>query len=199
MAQAGIAPELIERWHALVSTWGASPAAIDGAFADLVARYGEPHRRYHTLEHIGEVLALVNGGAVELAAWFHDVIYDTRASDSEARSATYAGEVLARLNGPADVIAEVQRLIALTAGHVVDAGDTNGKVLVAADLSILGAEPARYERHARDVRAEYAHVDDDAWRAGRAGVLRSLLELVSDERARSNIVRELAGLASSQT
>ena len=56
---------------------------------------------------------------------------------------------------------EVVRLVLLTAGHEVEPGDRNGAVLVDADLSILGAPPERYARYAADVRAEYAHVDDD--------------------------------------
>jgi predicted metal-dependent HD superfamily phosphohydrolase len=193
MAQARVAFELV------ASQWGAPADVVDAAYADVAARYGEPHRRYHTLEHIQEVLERVNGTEVELAAWYHDIIYDTSASDSEARSATYAGEVLARLGAPVDVIEEVQRLILLTAGHAAADDDANGSLLIRADLAILSAEPSRYDRYARDVRAEYLHVDEESWRAGRMAVLRSLLAIVGDERARSNIARELSGLSVSQT
>jgi predicted metal-dependent HD superfamily phosphohydrolase len=192
VAQARIAFELV------ASQWGAGDDAVTAAYTDLVARYGEPHRRYHTLEHIEEVLARVSGTEVELAAWYHDVIYDPSAPDSEARSAVYAAEVLATLGAPNAVIAEVQRLILLTAGHTVDRDDGNGVMLISADLSILGAEPSRYDRYASDVRAEYAHVDDASWRAGRTAVLQRLLTIAPDERARSNLARELARLAPAQ-
>jgi len=200
VAQAGVAPELTARWQRLASAWGAPSAIVDAVFADVVTRYGEPHRHYHTLEHIAEVLAVVDeldGGVdVEWAAWLHDVIYDVRAADSEARSARYAGEVLAQLRAPDDVIREVQRLIELSATHAVVGGDKHGAVFVEADLAILSSSPERYDRYARDVRAEYAHVDDAAWRTGRRAVLESLLERVTDERARSNLARELATLSS---
>jgi predicted metal-dependent HD superfamily phosphohydrolase len=192
MAQARVAFELV------ASQWGAAAEAVEAAYADVVARYEEPHRHYHTLEHIEEVLERVNGTEVELAAWYHDVIYDTSASDSEARSAAYAAEVLARLEAPAAVISEVQRLILLTAGHTAADHDVNGSMLIRADLSILSAKPSRYDRYARDVRAEYAHIDDESWRAGRTAVLQSLLLVASDQQARSNIAREIAGLAPSQ-
>ena len=94
-----------------------------------------------------------------------------------------------------DVIREVQRLIELSARHDAVAGDKNGAVFIEADLSILSSEPVSYDRYVRDVRREYAHVDEEAWRAGRSAVLRSLLELVTDDRARSNLARELSGLA----
>jgi predicted metal-dependent HD superfamily phosphohydrolase len=198
VGQAGITTELRDRWRALVSPWGASPAEVDAAFDEVIARYSEPHRRYHTVEHLTETLALVDGGAVELAVWFHDVIYDTTSSDNEARSADHAATMLARLNAPDEVVAEVRRLVLLTAGHVVDDLDADGELLVAADLSILSSDATRYDRYTRDVRAEYAHVDDASWREGRTAVLESLLAVVSTEQARSNIRRELDRLASPQ-
>ena len=191
--------ELSERWHRLASTWNAPRDAVEAVYADVVARYSEPHRHYHTLEHVAEVLAIADeldaGIEVEFAAWLHDVVYDVRAADSEARSAGYAGDVLARLRAPDDVTSEVQRLIELSATHDVIAGDKNGAVFVEADLAILASEPDRYDRYMRDVRREYAHVDDDAWRVGRASVLQSLLERTNDVRARSNLTRELASLS----
>jgi predicted metal-dependent HD superfamily phosphohydrolase len=198
LAQAGVALELTARWQRLASTWGAAPAVVDAVYRHVVTRYGEPHRRYHTLEHIAEVLAVVDeldgGIEVEWAAWLHDVIHDVHAVDSEARSAGYAGEVLAQLRAPEDTIKEVQRLIELSATHAVVGGDKHGAVFVEADLAILASSPDRYDRYVRDVRAEYAHVDDDGWRTGRGAVLESLLASVTDERARSNLARELATL-----
>ena len=201
MAQAGVAPdELSARWQRLAAAWGAPANIVDAVYRDVVTRYSEPHRHYHTLEHVAEVLAVVdelNGGVeVEFAAWLHDVIYDVRAADSEARSAGYAGEVLAQLRAPDEVIREVQRLIELSATHAVVGGDVRGAVFVEADLAILSATTERYDRYVRDVRREYAHVDDDAWRRGRRAVLESLLSRVTDERAQSNLARELATLPS---
>jgi len=198
LAQAGIALELTARWRRLASTWGAPTEAVDAVYRDVVTRYAEPHRHYHTLEHVAEVLAVVDeldGDVdVEWAAWLHDVIYDVHAADSEARSAGYAGEVLAQLRAPDEAIKEVQRLIELSATHAVVGGDKKGLVFVEADLAILSSPPERYDRYARDVRAEYAHVDDAAWRSGRRAVLQSLVSRVANERARSNLARELATL-----
>ena len=199
MAEAGVASRLTARGKRLASAYGASLDTVDAVIGDVVARYSEPDRHYHTLEHIEEVLTVVDdlGGSreVEWAAWLHDVIYDVHASDNEARSAGYAAEVLAQLRVPDDEIGEVQRLIELSAGHDVVAGDKNGAVFVEADLAILSSEPTRYDRYVRDVRREFAHLDDDVWRAGRVEVLRSLLSRVTDERARSNLTRELDALS----
>jgi len=201
--------------QALVPTgltrWGATPEAAAAVADDLVARYREPHRRYHTLEHIGEVLdVLARLGAedaVTLAAWFHDAVYDPRAEAgaSEHASAKLARDQLVTLGAPRSHADEVARLVELTAGHEPGGSDVSGRMLADADLAILGAAPERYERYRADVRAEYGHVPDDAWRAGRAAVLQGFLRRSRlfhddalhadlDARARANLSDELVSL-----
>lgn len=177
------------------------------AGADLVRRYEEPHRRHHTTTHLTEVLDHVDAlaaeaddaEAVRLAAWFHDAIYDPSAGDNEERSAELAERVLTEIGGP---VAEVARLVRLTATHDPAGTDRNGAVLCDADLAILAAEPARYAAYAAAVREEYAAVPDEAFRRGRAGVLRRLLDLPAlfhtaagrerwEETARHNLRAEL--------
>ncbi len=170
--------ELWRRWEAAA---GASPAAAQTG-RDLLRRYAEPHRRYHDVEHLREVLAALDelaGGAapppaVVLAAFWHDAVYDPTAPDNERRSAALAGAALRDLApGLAD---EVVRLVLLTVGHDPLPGDAPGALLCDADLAVLAAAPGRYRRYAEAVRAEYAHVGDDGFRNGRAAVLRGLLD-----------------------
>ena len=176
--------------------------------AELLRRYAEPHRHYHDQRHLREVLDAVDRlghhaddlEAVRLAAWFHDAVYDPRADDNEDRSAA-----LAQASMPPPLAEEVARLVRLTAQHDPALGDHNGAVLCDADLAILGAAEQRYDEYAADVRREYAHVPDGAFRTGRAAVLRRLLardriyctatayELWED-RARANLRRELSAL-----
>jgi predicted metal-dependent HD superfamily phosphohydrolase len=147
--------------------------------ADLIARWSEPHRRYHTLEHLAVMLRVIDEHAFaaddpfacRLAAWFHDAIYEPFAPDNEERSAALAVSVLPALGVSADRVAEVARLVRLTAGHAVAAGDRNGALLADADLAILAAQPADYARYAAAVRQEYAAVPEEAFRAGRAQIL----------------------------
>jgi predicted metal-dependent HD superfamily phosphohydrolase len=206
VAQVVVPPRLV----ALLSSWHADPGDVANAADGLVAHYCEPHRRYHTLEHIDEVLAVTDSidatAEVTAAVWFHDAIYDPRAADNEARSAVYARDLLASLGAPPSFTAEVARLVESTAAHEPLAADLNGVVLADADLSILGAPPDRYERYARDVRQEYRHVSDDDWRRGRAAVVRSFLERPQlfhspalrdalEPRARENLRGELVALS----
>ena len=113
--------------------------------------------------------------AVRLAAWYHDAVYRGQPDDEE-NSAERADAELTALGVPDGVIREVARLVRLTAQHNPEPGDRNGETLSDADLAILGASSDRYnDVYAPAVRAEYAHVPDDVFRAGRALILRHLL------------------------
>lgn len=180
----------------------------------LEAAYAEPHRRYHSRAHIEACLSLLakqddlsaaDRRVLEYAIWWHDAVYDPTRNDNEAVSAEMARRDLVGLSEPAAVADEVARLILLTKGHTVEAGDRLGALLVSIDLAVLGGDPADYDAYAAGVRREYAHVPEAAYRAGRANVLRRFLEAAAiypdprfrarlEARARSNIAREIAAL-----
>jgi predicted metal-dependent HD superfamily phosphohydrolase len=158
---------------------------LEGAHAvrdELIAAYGDPARGYHDIRHLTEVLdrldelAGVGEGfdrvAVVLAAWFHDAVYDGL-PDAEDRSAAWAETALA--GQERELVGEVARLVRLTETHRPASEDRNGCALSDADLAILAAPQDRYAEYVADVRREYAHVPDDAFRAGRAAVLSDLL------------------------
>lgn len=81
--------------------WARSvPCSPEGAHrvgGELMRLYAEPHRRFHTLQHIDDCLrrfdevdALIkHPDAVEIALWFHDAIYVPGAPDNEERSVTF--------------------------------------------------------------------------------------------------------------
>ncbi|CAL9449902.1 hypothetical protein SUDANB106_02446 [Streptomyces sp. enrichment culture] len=162
---------------------------------DLLARWAEPHRRYHTTDHLIAVLDRVGllsahcsgpreVAAVSLAAWFHDAVHLPDRSTNEERSARLAERALAEAGASPALAAEVARLVRLTAGHDPAPGDTGGEVLCDADLAVLAGSPQEYAAYAAAVREEYGFVPDDAFRAGRAEVLRHLLGLPSLFRTR---------------
>lgn len=189
----------------------AGPAAA--VEADLLLRWGEPHRAYHDVRHLHEVLGHVEQLAhhaerpdlVRCAAWWHDAVHDGRAGDDERASAALARDQLTALGvAPRDVDV-VAGLVLLTVHHDPgDPADPDAAVLCDADLGILAAPPERYAVYATDVRTEYAHVPDELFRAGRAAVLRRLLghrrlfrtptAAAWEDRARENLSRELDAL-----
>lgn len=182
---------------------------VAGAGADLLVRYAEPHRGYHDLAHLDEVLRHVDAlaeeaedvDAVRLAAWFHDAVYDPTATDNEEESARLAAKTLTGLRVPDGMVERVADLVRLTADH--DPGeDRDGAVLCDADLAVLASEDLRYSTYVDGVRREYGHLDDASFARGRAQVLRSLLDhpslfrtghgrAVWEEPARRNIRAEL--------
>lgn len=202
------------RWsHALDGA--RSPGGPDPApYADnLLARWGEPQRRYHTVAHLTAVLDHIDvleeyaddPALVRLAAWFHDAVYLPDRSENEERSARLAERALPEAGVGEEKSVEVGRLVRLTVTHAPTDDDRNGQVLCDADLAILASAPDTYAAYTAAVREEYAFVPDEAFRAGRAAVLRQLLDLPRlfrtpygtrewEERARENIRRELAHL-----
>ncbi|WP_435212492.1 HD domain-containing protein [Streptomyces sp. bgisy034] len=157
-------------------------------YADsLLVRWQEPQRRYHTLTHLTAVLDRVDELAghaddpdvVRLAAWFHDAVYLPDRSENEERSARLAERALAEARVPADRTAEVARLVRLTVTHDPAPDDRDGQVLCDADLAILAAPPSAYAAYTAAVREEYHFVPNDAFREGRAAILRQLLDLPS--------------------
>ncbi|WSL21728.1 hypothetical protein OG302_23420 [Streptomyces sp. NBC_01283] len=177
--------ELRARWHATLLR--ASEGTPDPApYADnLLARWAEPQRRYHTTAHLTAVLDHIDvledhaddPELVRLAAWFHDAVYAPDRSENEERSARLAERALQEAGlAPADT-AEVARLVRLTVSHDPADGDHNGEALCDADLAILAAAPDAYAAYAAAVREEYSFVPDEDFRAGRAAVLRQLVAL----------------------
>ncbi len=198
---------LRERWSAALAPFGAVPAAVEAAFADVADRYRQPSRHYHTLDHVAAVLDVLDelGGRsapLALASWYHDAVYDTRAADNEELSAEFAREALPPLGVATAVIEEVARLILLTKTHQTAGDDVSGLQLVDADLAILGASAPVYDRYAAAIRREYAWVPEAAYRAGRRRVLDGFLARqrlfhflqAAESPARANLQRESAAL-----
>jgi len=181
--------------------------------ASLLARWSEPHRRYHTLQHLGECLALFDAeralaehpGEVAIALWFHDAVYDTGRHDNEAASADWAARVLDAAGAASDVAGRVRALI-LATRHDQAAATADERLLVDIDLAILGSDAARFAEYERQIRDEYAFVPDAVFRAKRGEILRgflarpvlfSTLALAGrfEATARVNLAAAVAGLA----
>jgi predicted metal-dependent HD superfamily phosphohydrolase len=177
-------------------------------WAAVVDAWSQPHRRYHDLAHLAAVLGLVgelagaaaDPDAVRLAAWYHDVVYDPEGTDNEQVSAERARAGLRGLVTD-ERLAEVARLVRLTAGHDPAPDDANGAVLCDADLAVLAAPPEAYAAYASAIRLEYGHLSDEEFTAGRIAVLERLLALPTlyrteaaqpwTDTARANLTAEL--------
>lgn len=198
------------RWAALWQRMGvAAPPAV---FLKLYARYAELHRHYHTARHVNECFMHLDGASalcehateVEFALWFHDAIYEPRAKDNEARSADWAVQVMREAALSPDAQARVRTLIMATC-HDALPDTRDAQVLVDIDLSILGADAARFDEYEHQVRAEYGWVPDFLFRRTRRKILQSFIARPSiyatthfknqlEKKARENLARSLSAL-----
>lgn len=204
------------RWQALMTLLATDRAAADAVWDVLVKHYSEPHRAYHNLSHIMELLRHVDAERmhvkhpeiIELAIWFHDVIYDTRSHDNEVCSASWARHAMQTMRIDTDVIRPVEQCILATQRHELPpAYFEDLPLFLDLDLAILGAQEECYRRYSQAIRAEYDWVPEHAYRPGRMEILKRFIarpslfftpEMVArlEARARQNIEWELQELAS---
>lgn len=200
-------------WQAL--GYQGSEAWLMQALSRLLAAYRETHRHYHTCLHLEECLnafetvrdLLHDPACVGLALYGHDVIHDPARRDNETRSADWLGELLQAGGIDADKIARIRALILATRhDQATLPADPDQATLVDIDLAILGSPAARFACYEAQIRAEYAHIDDAAYRAGRGQVLAGFLARTRiyqtphffgllEAEARQNLSAQMARLA----
>jgi predicted metal-dependent HD superfamily phosphohydrolase len=198
-------------WRAMWRELGAE-LPDDELFHRLVACWSEPHRHYHTLQHLRECLERFEEvrplarrpAEIELALWFHDAFYDVHRQDNEARSADWA-QAAVRAAGIAQGVARRVHALVMATCHREAPTDPDAQLLVDVDLAILGADRARFDESDEQIRREFGHLGDGAFRDGRRAVLRGFLarpRIYSTERfaaafeasARKNLGRALRRL-----
>ena len=171
-----------DRWLALWERLGRA-VPDESLHHDLLACYSEPHRKYHTVQHLDECFERLSEvteeathlGEVELALWFHDAIYDTKRQDNEERSADWARSTVLAAGLPTSAAERVHALIMATRHDAVPAG-TDERILVDVDLSILGAMPGRFAEYENQVREEYSWVPAIVFRSKRRAILEQFLK-----------------------
>lgn len=203
-----------ERWFAPWAELGVPRSArLQALQAQVLARYREPQRHYHTIQHLDECFErwpeirshAVRPAEVELALWFHDAVYDTHRADNEELSAVLARDAALGLGVSADAAQRVADLILLTR-HAAEPEGPDAEALVDVDLSILGAASARFDEYESQVRREYAWVPEETFRRRRGEILEQFLArpyIYStglfreryEPRARANLQRSLRALS----
>ena len=199
-------------WQRMWQELGARSTS-GGLLNQLMAAYSQQHRRYHTLQHLRECLLHAQAtrtlaqrpAEVELALWFHDAVYDPQRDDNEARSAQWARASIDQAGCDPVVGERVSALVLATRSHAAST-DPDTQLVLDIDLAVLGASPARFDEYEAQVRAEYAHVSDADWRAGRSRLLQRFLDRprlyltdayhgALEARARDNLARSLQALS----
>lgn len=160
----------------------ADPSPADHIIDELEAGYGEPHRRYHTAWHIAYCLAqfdLASGqmaepDTVELALWFHDLIYDPFASDNELQSAERFKHHAGGRMDPQLVDRVYGSIMATVHTHAPSALEQQYTVDI--DLSSFGLPPDEFVKDSVNVRNEFPHLTEAEFAERNCRFLQSLMD-----------------------
>jgi len=207
---------LEDRWKKL---WQKLPVDIvpQAVFEKLIQAYSSTGRFYHNLTHLNHCFSIFDQTRflaaypeeVELAIWFHDVVYDTRRDDNEQRSAKWAEKVISQSGLSSSVAERVSDLI-LATRHRAEVWNTDTQLVADVDLSILGADPELFWRYERNIRKEYAWIPENLFKLRRTEILYSFLSCqyiyhhkqyrgMFEEKARFNLKQAVENLSDAGT
>ena len=151
--------------------------------AQLLARWAEPHRKYHSTEHLNACLrhfaqmqqAAERPHEVQMALWFHDAVYELGRADNEQRSADWARDAMLAAGIDADVAQRVHALVTVTR-HDCAPTTQDAEVLLDIDLAILGQPGRVFERYEAQIADEFAAVPLAQRRSRRRAILQQFLD-----------------------
>lgn len=201
----------IDQWSMTWTGLGLSiSAALLRDYEELIARYSESHRKYHTVRHLDECFAKLaevrlcaeHPEEVEVALWFHDAIYEPRSNENEAKSAELASSKIQIAGGSLECVKRISTLIMVTQHAAVPQSD-DARVLVDVDLAILGESPERFDEYETQIRGEYSWVPEFIFERERKRILREFLARPAifnttlfreryESRARDNLQRSIS-------
>ena len=178
------------------------------AWDAVYSRYAEPHRKYHNVQHLVvclEQLDMVSHeielpDQVEMAIWFHDVIYDPGKSNNEARSAALFYDLSATVMDP-EFVDGVVDLILITTHDILPTSRLQ-QLVSDIDLASFGCPWDCFLADSVNLRAEFQGTEDD-YKLGKRRFLEALLQRPKvfltdffndryEQQARENIRRFLA-------
>ena len=190
---------------------GSTGSDAHDVYAEIQAYYSEAGRHYHTPKHIEHCLRqfdlasseMDDPDAVEMAIWFHDLVYDTTADDNELRSARRFVE-LSDESMDSEFKTKVYELIMATAPPR-QPKSKDEKFMLDIDLSSFGLPWEDFVRDSTAVRQESARLSDAEFFPGQRAFLESLISREHfyftdffrsriEDTARSNIRRHLDSL-----
>ena len=169
--------DLAARFRGLVERLGGTADA--SVFDRVYAAWSVELRHYHDVRHLVECLTEVDavsaGDVVELALWYHDVVYVVGQHDCEEQSAVVLLADAKTLGLPASTAEAAATLVRATA-HAMGRAPASADLVVDIDLSILGRDPQRFMEYELDVEKEYASIPTPVFRRGRGEFLEKFLE-----------------------
>src|SRR3989344_1609799 len=180
MKQPGYYSQILrKKWNLLIERIGLEDRK-NHVFNSLSELYTMSDRHYHNLSHLYRGLGelgnwLVQPEHVELAFFFHDVIYDPRRNDNEERSADFAKVSIKQMGGEDRLAEKINDMIIYTK-HTEIPFDYESQLLLDIDLSILGKSESEFDEYENGIRKEYDFVSDEDFRNGRGEILEKFIK-----------------------
>ncbi len=198
------------RWTALCNRLNLSEDG--GTYNTLIKAHAEPHRAYHTLDHIAACLRHLDDvrditerpDEIEMALWFHDAVYQPFSASNEEDSAEWAADWLQDCGADKAVFSRIADHILDTKSHKAP-NTKDGQFMLDIDLSILGTAAPIYDDFELNIRREYKHVPAFIFRKKRKAILQGFLDRdrlymtgyfhdTLESNARINLIRTISGL-----
>lgn len=151
-------------------------------YQQLTEHYNQPERAYHNLQHLTECFQhlyayphrIDHFAQLEMALWFHDVIYNPQSTSNEQDSANWAVNFLQACHVASQDVQLINTLIMTTQHH--QATTNLEKLMIDIDLLILASSATRFKQYEQQIRSEYQFVPNDVFAVKRKEILQHFYE-----------------------
>src|SRR5688500_8542098 len=168
----------------LLSQYTEDKNLINELWTEIEANYSDKKRHYHTLSHLQNLLAqltevkpaIKNWNVILFTLFYHDIIYNSKKSDNEEKSAELAEKRMVQVGIPKEMIELCKNQILATKSPT-SADDPDTNYFTDADLSVLGMDWETYTQYHKGVRKEYAIYPIIIYNPGRKKVINHFLSM----------------------
>ncbi|MBM9548965.1 hypothetical protein JWG40_18200 [Leptospira sp. 201903074] len=181
-----IQEECKSRFESLISKYiDRNSTFAQSLWEEIQSHYSEPHRTYHNLNHLYQMLGEYDSVSTELqdpeitlfALFYHDLIYDVSSKTNEEESAKIAKERLSELRIATERIETcIEEILATKSHRLGDRCHPDTSYFLDIDISILGSEEIKYYEYAKNIRKEYSIFSREDYQKGRIQVLDHFVE-----------------------
>ena len=204
--------QLKQYWQQLIEQCELNSDDCAPIFSGIISAYEQPHRVYHNLSHLQHFWSVLGSlpdsvevnPAMQLALWYHDIVYQPGKSDNEIKSTQRLIADNISLKFSDYILNTACQLIMATQTHK-PRGDLNCSYFLDADMAILGSDTDSYQVYSRAVADEHQQIPSFFYRRGRKKFLTQTLaqplifhtphfNQMFEAQARINLQNELAHL-----
>jgi len=156
---------------------------ISKCFDEIILAHEDEGRYYHNLEHLNDLFTELEQAShliddfnlVNIAVFYHDIIYNPTANNNEEKSAEFSSNHLKLMGASEQLIKSVHEAIIRTKKHS-ESENNNINLFTDADLSILATKPEDYKNYSQKIRYEYITYPSYLFDKGRIQALKQLMD-----------------------